>query len=133
MTGLGEDIFFEFTENSSEKKISGSISNWLSIFRKERNLENFNFSIMGLNIHEIIPEIKFVRTSGPIKMKLYSSIENGKNILGGKVDLSLAKVTFPNFSIDKKKNQFGELAFKLLNQNRARFSYKQKNVTLRKI
>ena len=130
LIGFGDNISFELKNSGSDQIIEGTASNFINSIN-QKNFNNLNLFINDLKIQSFITEPKFVITEGPININLSSIKENGQNVIFGKIDLSSAEIIFPNFFVNKKKNDFAELSFRLLDKKKFKFSYKQKDIFLK--
>ncbi len=123
--GIGNTIFFEAVMASTDRKISGSINNWLSNIFTEDKTHNLTIFFDHLNSETLFPDFYTFNIKGPMKIT-FSSVEKDDNVLFSTItDLTEAEVFVPALTLKKAKGKYGQLKLDLTKDKRSVFKYSQ--------
>ena len=128
LKGVGNTIFFDVVMATNNRKISGSINNWLSNTYTKEKARNLIIVFDDFNSKTFFPEFSTFNVNGPLKLT-FSSIEKDNNFLfRSDIDLTKADVYFPAIALKKVKGKYGHLKLDFIKDNRSWFKYTQKDV-----
>ena len=113
---------------SNNRKITGSINNWLSNVFTDDNASNLIIYFDNLNTEMLFPDLITFNVEGPLKLT-FSTVEKDNNILfQSNVDLTKAEVFVPALTLRKAKDKYGQLKVDFTKDNRSVFKYSQNSV-----
>ncbi len=126
--GVGNTIFFEGLMAADNKKISGSVNNWLLNASSIHKAGNLFIFIDNFNSQTFFPNLSTFNIKGPLKLTLLP-VGNDNNIsFQSNIDLTNAEVYVPALALKKERGIKGQFQFKFTKDNKSNFKYFQKDV-----
>ena len=126
--GAGNTIFFEGSMAGNNKKISGSINNWLFNASSGSKANNLIIFFDNLNSQTFFPNLSTLNILGPVKLT-FLPVGNKDNIsFQSNVDLTNADVYVPALALKKERGIQGQFQFNFTKDNKSNFKYSQKDV-----
>ncbi len=126
--GVGNTIFFEGYMAPIDKKISGSINNWLFNTLSDSTAGNLNIFLDNFNSKDLFPNFSTFDVKGPLKLTFFPPGTDDKIFIKSNVDLTDADVSIPALALKKLKGKYGLLEIDFSKDNRSLFNYYQKDV-----
>ena len=128
LKGLGNTIFFEGVIANNEKKISGSIFNWLSNISSEEKSGNLIILLDNLDSEMLFPKLPTFKVKGPLKIT-FIPVGKADNILyRSSIDLTRAAVYIPALALKKVRGKKGQLNLDFKKDKKFVFKYSQDDV-----
>ncbi|MDC3092630.1 AsmA-like C-terminal region-containing protein [Paracoccaceae bacterium] len=128
LKGVGNTIFFDVVMATNNRKISGSINNWLSNIYTKEKASNLIIVFDNLDSKTLFPEFSTFNVNGPLKLTFYTTGKNDNFLLRSSIDLTKADVYVPAIALKKVKGKYGHLKLDFIKDNRSLFEYSQNDV-----
>ena len=128
LRGVGNTIFFDGVLSANNKKISGSINNWLSNVSGEGKANNLIVFFDDLDSETFLPDFSTFKVKGPLKLSFFPVEEDGNILIRSNIDLTEANVYIPALALKKKRGRYGQLQLNFTKENKSNFKYSQNNV-----
>ena len=128
LKGVGNTIFFEGVMAANNRKVNGSINNWLSNIFTDDKASDLIIFFDELNSKTLFPDFSTFNFNGPIKL-IFSTVEEDNNtFIRSDIDFTKAEVFVPALALKKVKGKYGRLKFDFNKDNVSLFEYSQNNV-----
>ena len=128
LKGVGNTIFFEGVVANNNKKISGSIDNWLSNISSEEESGGLIFFFDNLDTEGLFPKFSTFKIKGPTKITFFPVVKNDNFLIQSSVDFTKADVYVPALALKKVRGESGRLRIDFTKDNRSLFKYSQSGV-----
>ncbi len=128
LKGVGNTIFFDVVMATNNRKISGSINNWLSNIYTKEKARNFIIVFDDLNSKTLFPEFSTFNVNGPLKLTFSTTEKDDNFLFRSSIDLTKADVYVPAIALKKVKGKYGHLKLEFIKDNRSLFEYTQNDV-----
>ena len=128
LKGVGNTIFFEGVMAANNRKVNGSINNWLSNIFTDDKASDLIIFFDELNSKTLFPNFSTFDFNGPIKL-IFSAVEKDNNtFIRSDIDFTKAEVFVPALALKKVKGKYGKLKLDFTKDNRSLFEYSQNDV-----
>ena len=128
LKGVGNTIFFEGVMAANNRKVNGSINNWLSNIFTDDKARDLIVFFDELNSKTLFPNFSTFDFNGPIKL-IFSAVEKDNNtFIRSDIDFTKAEVFVPALALKKVKGKYGKLKIDFTKDNRSIFEYSQNDV-----
>ncbi len=128
LKGVGNTIFFDVVMATNNRKITGSINNWLSNIYSKEKASSLIVVFDNLNSKTLFPEFSTFNVNGPLKLTFSTTEKDDNFLFRSRIDLTKADVYVPAIGLKKSKGKYGHLKLDFIKENRSLFEYSQNDV-----